>query len=73
MKVDVKADSSPVTEADRQAEMAMKAVVQEQLPEHAVFGEEFGFAPGSGVGMPASCTAMSMPRSRSCFACKRCV
>ena len=49
LQTDVKADSSPVTEFDRQAEKAMRAVVQNNLPEHAVHGEELGFAPGSGA------------------------
>jgi Inositol monophosphatase family len=49
MKVEQKADSSPVTEADKQAEMDMRAVIQKALPTHAIFGEEFGYSPGSGA------------------------
>ena len=37
-----KADASPVTVADRNAEQAMRAVLGERLPEHGVSGEEFG-------------------------------
>ncbi|MFT8663728.1 inositol monophosphatase family protein [Acetobacter orientalis] len=37
-----KADSSPVTIADRTAERVMRAILAERLPEHGVFGEEFG-------------------------------
>ncbi|WP_342628899.1 inositol monophosphatase family protein [Nguyenibacter vanlangensis] len=39
---DDKSDESPVTIADRTAERAMRAVLAERLPEHAVLGEEFG-------------------------------
>ncbi|MBS1002766.1 inositol monophosphatase family protein [Acetobacter thailandicus] len=37
-----KADKSPVTVADRTAERVMRAILAELLPEHGVFGEEFG-------------------------------
>lgn len=37
-----KADQSPVTLADRTAERVMRAILSERLPEHGVFGEEFG-------------------------------
>jgi len=37
-----KADSSPVTIADRTAERVIRAVLSERLPEHPVLGEEFG-------------------------------
>jgi histidinol phosphatase-like enzyme (inositol monophosphatase family) len=40
--IDDKADSSPVTLADRGAEQAMRALLAELLPEHGVIGEEFG-------------------------------
>lgn len=36
-----KADSSPVTEADRQAENAMRQVLREKFPTHRIRGEEF--------------------------------
>ncbi len=39
---DVKADQSPVTVADRDAEMAMRAVLRERCPDHGILGEEFG-------------------------------
>jgi myo-inositol-1(or 4)-monophosphatase len=38
----VKSDRSPVTIADRTAELAMKAVLSERLPDHGILGEEFG-------------------------------
>ncbi|ATJ91440.1 histidinol phosphate phosphatase [Acetobacter senegalensis] len=37
-----KADQSPVTLADRTAERVMRAILAECLPDHGVFGEEFG-------------------------------
>lgn len=36
----------PVTEADRAAEQAIRAVLAERRPEDAVLGEEFGASPG---------------------------
>ena len=46
LTVDSKADTSPVTEADRQAEAAMKALIHESFPAHDIFGEESGMEPG---------------------------
>ncbi len=37
-----KADESPVTAADREAETAMRALIAESFPEHGVVGEEHG-------------------------------
>lgn len=42
MDVESKQDASPVTVADRSAERVMRAILAERLPEHGVFGEEFG-------------------------------
>ena len=42
MVADQKADRSPVTIADRTAEQAMRAVLNERFPTHGVLGEEFG-------------------------------
>jgi len=39
---DVKADSSPVTEADRACERAMRALINETFPDHGILGEEYG-------------------------------
>ncbi len=39
---DMKADRSPVTIADRTAELAMRAVLSERFPDHGILGEEFG-------------------------------
>jgi histidinol-phosphatase len=38
----LKPDGSEVTEADREAERAMRAAITERFPEHAVLGEEMG-------------------------------
>jgi len=40
--VETKADRSPVTEADREAERRMRAVIADTYPEHGIIGEEFG-------------------------------
>jgi len=40
--VERKADGSPVTLADRQAEQAMRALIQAAYPNHGVIGEELG-------------------------------
>ncbi len=40
--IDGKADDSPVTRADREAEAAMRAILAEEAPDHGVLGEEFG-------------------------------
>ena len=40
--VDQKADESPVTIADREAEQAMRALIGETFPDHGIEGEEFG-------------------------------
>lgn len=40
--VDDKADQSPVTIADRNAELAMRDLIRAHFPEHGIIGEEFG-------------------------------
>ncbi|WP_455380965.1 inositol monophosphatase family protein [Acidihalobacter prosperus] len=40
--VRLKADESPVTEADIEAERAIRQVIQEQFPSHGFYGEEMG-------------------------------
>lgn len=40
--VETKDDHSPVTEADRACERAIRSVLAEHCPTHAVFGEEYG-------------------------------
>jgi histidinol-phosphatase len=45
-RIETKADATPVTEADREAETAIRAVLREAFPAHAVFGEEHGRSGG---------------------------
>lgn len=40
--VNLKADGSEVTQADREAEQAVRALLAQRYPDHAVLGEEFG-------------------------------
>ena len=40
--IDQKADDSPVTVADREAEQAMRALIEQTYPDHGIEGEEFG-------------------------------
>src|SRR3954454_19416785 len=40
--VEDKADLSPVTIADREAEMAMRRLIAVRFPDHGIIGEEFG-------------------------------
>ena len=42
LMVDDKADLSPVTAADRAAELAMRRLIAQRYPEHGIIGEEFG-------------------------------
>ncbi len=40
--VELKSDDTPVTVADREAELAIRKVLQAALPEASIYGEEFG-------------------------------
>jgi inositol-phosphate phosphatase/L-galactose 1-phosphate phosphatase/histidinol-phosphatase len=42
LAVEDKADSTPVTVADREAEAAMRSLIAEHYPEHGIIGEEYG-------------------------------
>lgn len=42
MNLDFKEDESPVTIADKEAEQAMRKVIETAFPEHTIYGEEFG-------------------------------
>lgn len=42
LDVEAKDDKTPVTKADREAEAAMRALIEAQYPDHAIFGEEGG-------------------------------
>lgn len=40
--VEIKSDDTPVTVADREAELAIRQVLQQALPQASIYGEEFG-------------------------------
>jgi histidinol-phosphatase len=40
--IELKSDDTPVTVADREAEMVIRKVLQQALPEASIYGEEFG-------------------------------
>lgn len=40
--IDTKADASPVTEADKAAELAMRALIERRFPGDGIIGEEYG-------------------------------
>jgi histidinol phosphatase-like enzyme (inositol monophosphatase family) len=42
VSVDDKADATPVTIADREAEQAMRRIIEQTHPDHGIIGEEFG-------------------------------
>lgn len=42
IKIDSKADDSPVTIADKKAEEIMREEIMKQFPDHGILGEEFG-------------------------------
>ncbi len=42
LSAELKSDASPVTIADRTAELAMRAVLSQRFPDHGILGEEFG-------------------------------
>jgi histidinol phosphatase-like enzyme (inositol monophosphatase family) len=46
--VELKADRTPVTAADRGAEEAIRSFLAKECPAHGVLGEEFGETPGDG-------------------------
>lgn len=48
LTVELKADRTPVTAADRGAEEAIRAFLARECPAHGVLGEEFGEQPGDG-------------------------
>ncbi|WP_373974842.1 histidinol-phosphatase [Chitinibacter sp. SCUT-21] len=42
LAIDDKSDASPVTQADREAELAMRALINAERPQDGIIGEEFG-------------------------------
>ena len=43
VEIELKEDATPVTVADREAERAIRQILQAALPQAAIYGEEFGF------------------------------
>lgn len=41
-EIEIKADQTPVTIADREAETVIREVLQSRFPDHGIYGEEFG-------------------------------
>jgi histidinol-phosphatase len=48
LQIETKADASPVTDADRSVEAALKEILAEERPDDALIGEEYG-STGSGA------------------------
>ncbi len=48
--VEIKADQTPVTAADRGAEERLRARIERAFPTHGILGEEFGEQPGTEPG-----------------------
>lgn len=48
LKVETKPDLTPVTEADRATEVALRSMITVERPDDSVLGEEFGTSEGSG-------------------------
>lgn len=46
VEVELKSDDTPVTVADREAELAIREILQQALPEASIYGEEFGLDEG---------------------------
>lgn len=60
----------PVTEADRQAEIAIRAIITQTYPDHAILGEELGQTLGQEGASPYRwCWIRSMVHARSFAAC----
>ena len=45
VRADRKADNTPVTIADREAEQKIRQMIQERWPDHGIHGEEYGRSP----------------------------
>lgn len=41
LNIERKADTTPVTQADREIELCLRSAIGERFPEHGIFGEEF--------------------------------
>ena len=42
LETEVKRDQTPVTVADKEAELIIRKILGEHFPEHGIYGEEFG-------------------------------
>lgn len=69
LAVEHKADASPVTIADREAEAFLRAAISARYPDHAILGEEEGLSGGAGAPTAGSSTRSTAPRP-SCVACR---
>lgn len=58
--IEIKADQTPVTVADKMAEDVIRHTLLSEFPDHAIFGEERGHTSGSGSGESA-CTWLVDP------------
>ena len=47
LAAELKADQSPVTAADRGAELAMRDILRARFPDHGILGEEYGLERGA--------------------------
>lgn len=47
LRVDMKSDRTPVTEADKNAEKALREIIQKAFPDDGILGEEWDEKPGS--------------------------
>src|SRR6218665_610534 len=56
LDVEIKADRSPVTEADRRAEAAIRDVLMQHFPDYGFYGEE-----GGQHGMQKECVRLVDP------------
>lgn len=45
--LEIKADQSPVTLADRESEAAMRRLIEHHCPDDSIIGEEYGVTPGT--------------------------
>jgi len=55
VNLEIKEDESPVTVADKEAEKAMREVIENYFPEHTIYGEEYGVhVPGRESGTEES-------------------
>ncbi len=65
VEVETKSDGSPVTEADRAAELAIRAVIENAFPDDAILGEEFGATePGGRLDVEENTSRSETPKAK---------